>query len=83
MIALLLGSLSVLCAAAAAAARNLMAAVGAFALSSAFLAGLLFHLGAPLAGALELTVGAGLVSVLFLASLVLAGGEEAGKGGNP
>jgi NADH:ubiquinone oxidoreductase subunit 6 (subunit J) len=55
--------------------RNLMRAVGAYALSSAFLAALFFLLDSPYAGALELTVGAGLVAVLFLVALVLSGAE--------
>ena len=56
--------------------RNLIRAVIAFAISSVCLAALFFVLASPYAGALELTVGAGLVAVLFLVALVLAGGEE-------
>jgi NADH:ubiquinone oxidoreductase subunit 6 (subunit J) len=56
--------------------RNLIRAVIAFAVSSICLAALFFVLASPYAGALELTVGAGLVAVLFLVALVLAGGEE-------
>ena len=56
--------------------RNLIRAVVAFALSSAFLAGIFYLLASPYAAALELTVGAGLVSVLFLVAILLAGGEE-------
>ena len=56
--------------------RNLIRAVIAFAISSVCLASLFFVLASPYAGALELTVGAGLVAVLFLVALVLAGGEE-------
>jgi uncharacterized MnhB-related membrane protein len=56
--------------------RNLIRAVIAFAVSSVCLAALFFVLASPYAGALELTVGAGLVAVLFLVALVLAGGEE-------
>ena len=56
--------------------KNLIRSVVAFALSSLCLAALFFVLASPYAGALELTVGAGLVSVLFLVALVLAGGEE-------
>jgi uncharacterized MnhB-related membrane protein len=48
----------------------------AFAVSSVCLAALFFVLASPYAAALELTVGAGLVAVLFLVALVLAGGEE-------
>jgi uncharacterized MnhB-related membrane protein len=56
--------------------RNLIRAVIAFAVSSACLAAIFFVLASPYAGALELTVGAGLVAVLFLVALILAGGEE-------
>ncbi len=56
--------------------RNLIRAVVAFALSSVCLASLFFILASPYAAALELTVGAGLVAVLVLVSLILAGGEE-------
>ena len=71
-----LGIAAAACALAAVLARNLLRAVAAFALSSAFLAALFFTLGAPFAGAVELTVGAGLVSVLLLVSIVLSGGGE-------
>jgi len=56
--------------------RNLIRAVIAFAVSSVCLAALFFVLASPYAAALELTVGAGLVAVLFLVALILAGGEE-------
>ena len=56
--------------------RNLVRAVVAFALSSAFLAGIFYLLASPYAAALELTVGAGLVTVLFLVAILLAAGEE-------
>lgn len=56
--------------------KNLIRAVGAYAISSLSLAGLFFLLSSPYAGALELTVGAGLVAVLFLVALILAGGAE-------
>lgn len=56
--------------------RNLIRAVIAFAVSSVCLAALFFVLASPYAGALELTVGAGLVAVLFIVALILAGGEE-------
>jgi len=55
---------------------NLIRAVIAFAVSSVCLAALFFVLASPYAGVIELTVGAGLVAVLFLVALVLAGGEE-------
>jgi NADH:ubiquinone oxidoreductase subunit 6 (subunit J) len=56
--------------------KNLIRAVIAFAVSSTGLAALFFMLSSAYAGALELTVGAGLVAVLLLVALVLAGGEE-------
>jgi uncharacterized MnhB-related membrane protein len=56
--------------------RNLIRAVVAFAVSSAGLAALFFLLSSAYAAALELTVGAGLVAVLFLVALILTGGEE-------
>jgi len=60
----------------AVALKNLVRSVVAYALASAFLAALFFLLASPFAGTLELTVGAGLVAVLFLVALILAGGEE-------
>jgi uncharacterized MnhB-related membrane protein len=56
--------------------KNLIRAIVAYAVSSACLAALFFVLSSPYAGALELTVGAGLVAVLFLVALILTGGEE-------
>jgi NADH:ubiquinone oxidoreductase subunit 6 (subunit J) len=56
--------------------KNLIRAVIAFALSSAGLATLFFLLSSAYAGAFELTVGSGLVAVLLLVALILAGGEE-------
>jgi NADH:ubiquinone oxidoreductase subunit 6 (subunit J) len=56
--------------------KNLIRAVVAFAVSSAGLAALFFLLSSAYAAALELTVGAGLVAVLFLVALILTGGEE-------
>ena len=56
--------------------RNLIRAVIAFALSSVGLAILFSLLASPYAAVLELVVGSGLVAVLFLVALVLAGGEE-------
>jgi NADH-quinone oxidoreductase subunit J len=56
--------------------KNLIRAVIAFAVSSVGLALLFFLLASPYAAALELVVGGGLVAVLFLVALVLAGGEE-------
>jgi uncharacterized MnhB-related membrane protein len=56
--------------------KNLIRSVIAFAVSSAGLATLFFVLSSAYAAVLELTVGAGLVAVLFLVALILAGGEE-------
>jgi NADH:ubiquinone oxidoreductase subunit 6 (subunit J) len=56
--------------------KNLTRAIAAYAVSSICLAMLFFFLASPFAGALELTIGAGLVSVLFLMALILGGGEE-------
>ncbi len=71
-----LGAAAVGMAIIAVALKNLVRSVVAYALASAFLAALFFLLASPFAGALELTVGAGLVAVLFLVALLLAGGEE-------
>jgi NADH:ubiquinone oxidoreductase subunit 6 (subunit J) len=57
-------------------ARNLIISVVAYSLASAFLSAIFFHLDSPFAGALELTVGAGLIAILFIVALILAGGEE-------
>jgi NADH:ubiquinone oxidoreductase subunit 6 (subunit J) len=56
--------------------ENLVRSVVAFAISSACLAAIFYLLASPFAAALELTVGAGLVAVLFLVALILAGGED-------
>lgn len=56
--------------------RSLVLSVVAYSLASAFLSALFFHLDSPFAGALELTVGAGLIAILFIVALILAGGEE-------
>ena len=55
---------------------NIIRSIVAFAVSSICLASLFFLLSSPFAGALELTIGAGLVTVLFLVALILSGGEE-------
>ena len=47
-------------------AKSLVVAAVVLGLSSAALAALLFVLGAPYAGGFELSVGAGLVSILFI-----------------
>ena len=76
IIILVLGVSTIVLAVTAVLQRNLIRAVIAFAVSSVCLAALFFVLASPYAAALELTVGAGLVAVLFLVALILAGGEE-------
>jgi len=56
--------------------KNLIRAIVSYAISSVSLAAIFFVLESPYAGALELTVGAGLVAVLLLVALILGGGEE-------
>ena len=56
--------------------RDFVRAVIAFAVGTAVLAGLFAFLGATLAAVLELTAGAGLVSVLFLVAITLTQGRE-------
>ena len=58
--------------------RSLVVSVVAYSLASAFLSALFFLLDSPFAGALELTVGAGLIAILFIVALILSGGEETG-----
>jgi NADH-quinone oxidoreductase subunit J len=72
----ILGTITIAAAVAAVFQKNLIRAVIAYAVSSVSLAGLFFVLASPYAGVLELTVGAGLVAVLVLVSLILSGGEE-------
>lgn len=52
-------------------AKNLIVAATALGIGSAALALIFFMLGAPYAGGFELSVGAGLVSVLFLVAISL------------
>jgi NADH-quinone oxidoreductase subunit J len=47
-------------------AKNLVAIISAIGLGSVILAVIFFILDAPFAGAIELSVGAGLISVLFI-----------------
>lgn len=75
-ILIILGITTVMMAILAVVQKNLIRSVVTFALSSISLAAIFFMLASPYAGALELTVGAGLVAVLFLVALILAGGEE-------
>jgi NADH-quinone oxidoreductase subunit J len=63
---------------AAVTARNLIRSAVALGLGSAALAMLFFMLGAPHAGSLELSVGAGLISVLFIVAISLT--ESMGRG---
>lgn len=51
--------------------RNLLRAAVAIGVSSIALAALFFVLDAPYAGAFELSVGAGLISVLFIVAISL------------
>lgn len=51
--------------------RNLLGAAVALGVGSAALAALFFLLNAPYAGGFELSVGAGLVSVLFIVAISL------------
>jgi NADH-quinone oxidoreductase subunit J len=52
-------------------AKNLIRAAVALGIGSAALAVLLFALNAPYAGGFELSVGAGLISVLFIVAISL------------
>jgi NADH-quinone oxidoreductase subunit J len=51
--------------------KSLLRAAVALGVGSAALATLLFLLGAPYAGGFELSVGAGLISVLFIVAISL------------
>ena len=61
----------VLCACLAVVIKDLLKAVIALGVGSAALATLFFLLDAPYAGGFELSVGAGLVSVLFIVAISL------------
>jgi len=71
-----LGVATIVFAAVAVLHKNLIRAIAAYAIASVCLAAIFFLFASPYAGVLELTVGAGLVAVLFLVALILAGGEE-------
>jgi NADH-quinone oxidoreductase subunit J len=58
------------------AAKNLVRAAVALGVGSAALAMLYFMLGAPYAGGFELSVGAGLISVLFIVAISLTASME-------
>ena len=59
--------------------KALVRAVVAFAIGTALVAAAFFVLAAPFAAVLQLTVGAGLIAVLFLVAITLTGGREAGS----
>lgn len=59
-------------------AKSLLVAAAALGLGSAALATLFFALGANYAGGFELSVGAGLISVLFIVAISLT--ESMGRG---
>lgn len=56
--------------------KDLVRAVISYGVASAFLAAQFFLLTSPFAAMLELTVGAGLIVVLFLVALTLSSGSE-------
>jgi NADH-quinone oxidoreductase subunit J len=66
------------CAIVAVLAESLIQAAVALGTGSAALATLFFMLGAPYAGGFELSVGAGLISVLFIVAISLT--ESLGRG---
>ncbi len=53
-------------------ARRLIVIISAIGMGSVFLAVIFFIFGAPFAGAFELSVGAGLISVLFIIATSVA-----------
>ena len=63
-------------------ARNLLQAAVALGVGSAALATLFFLLKAPYAGGFELSVGAGLISVLFIIAVSLTESMRGGRGQN-
>ena len=67
----LLSAVVLIAATAAVAFKNLLRAAIALGVGSAALATLFFLLGASYAGAFELSVGAGLISVLFIIAISL------------
>jgi len=52
--------------------HSLLYAAAALGLSSCFLAVIFFNLDAPFAGGFELSIGAGLISLLFIMAISLA-----------
>jgi len=71
LLALLLTVTVLAGAAAAVMLKNMLRSAVAVGTSSVALAALFFLLGAPYAGAFELSVGAGLISVLFIIAISL------------
>jgi len=67
----LLAVIILVCAIAAVWSKNLLRAAVALGVGSATLATLFFLLGAPYAGGFELSVGTGLISVLFIIAISL------------
>jgi NADH-quinone oxidoreductase subunit J len=65
--------------AAAVMAKNVLRAAVAVGASSMALSALFFLLGAPYAGAFELSVGAGLISVLFIIAISLTESIQGGS----
>lgn len=61
--------------------RNLLSAALAVGLGSVALAAILFLMDAPYAGGFELSVGAGLIAVLFVVAITLTESIEAGRHG--
>lgn len=62
--------------------RNLLRAAVALGASSVALAALFFLLRAPYAGAFELSVGAGLISVLFIVAISLTESMQGANDGS-
>jgi NADH-quinone oxidoreductase subunit J len=61
--------------------RDLLRSAIALAFASVFLTIIFFQLKAPLAGAFELSVAAGLVTVLFVSAISLVAGAREGEPG--
>ena len=72
----LLACVVIACAVTALCARNLIRAAVALGMGSAALAMAFFVLNAPYAGGFELSVGAGLISVLFIVAISLTRSME-------
>jgi len=69
----------VVCAIVAVVSKNLLRAAIALGIGSATLAVIFFLLNAPYAGGFELSVGAGLVSVLFIVAISLSEAMQGGR----